>query len=49
MYWKYNVRGGEKMSDSMDNARIESRNNGILNDVEMTNEKWQAIIKNDAA
>ncbi|MBK3497032.1 methylphosphotriester-DNA--protein-cysteine methyltransferase family protein [Viridibacillus sp. YIM B01967] len=38
------------MPDSFNNGFRESRNQGVLNNMEMmTNEKWQAIIKNDAS
>lgn len=38
------------MPDSINNGFQESHDHGMLNDVEMmTNEKWQAIINNDAA
>lgn len=38
------------MPDSINNEVQESHEHGILNDVDrMTNEKWQAIIDNDAS
>ncbi|ERI10770.1 hypothetical protein HMPREF0083_01099 [Aneurinibacillus aneurinilyticus ATCC 12856] len=38
------------MKDNINNEYQESHENGILNDMDMmTDEKWQAIIDNDAS